>query len=78
MLIEKSLHHFFRGLRLPDSETPLDPVSRFQERMTAMKVFLDAFLGLYDVFLAERTSDTAWQATQREIHRWVADRATRK
>jgi hypothetical protein len=65
------------GLKLPPAEK-LDPASRFQERMTALNTFRDALLAFYDRFVKERTDAAAWAKTLKEIHRWVADRVTRK
>lgn len=67
----------FRGLKLPEGEK-LEPISRFQERMTQLKTFLDAFLGLYERFLKERTDPKAWANTRKQIHMWVAERAARR
>ena len=65
-----------RGLKLPKGEA-VDPIGRFQERMLALDSFRDIFLGLYDRFLAERTTPETWQATQSEIHEWVTARKAR-
>ena len=67
----------FRGLKLPEGEK-LDAISRFQERLTLVKTFLDAFLGMYTQFLKERSDSKAWAATQKQIHRWVSERAARR
>ncbi len=67
----------FRGLRLPDEEA-LDPAGRFQERMSRLGAFKEAFLSLYDLFLRERADETAWRETLAEAHRWVQERASRR
>lgn len=67
----------FRGLKLPEGEK-LDAVSRFQERLTLIKTFLDAFLGMYDRFLRERNDPKTWAATLKQIHMWVNERAARR
>jgi hypothetical protein len=67
----------FRGLKLPEGEK-LDPISRFQERMTSINTFNNSFLEIYDRFLAERLNETAWGKTRAEIHRWVNERTARK
>ncbi|MCX6997862.1 MAG: recombination-associated protein RdgC [Kiritimatiellaeota bacterium] len=67
----------FRGLRLPTTEQ-VDAVSRFQDRLRQIELFQDAFLGIYDQFLAERNDAARWENTLLEIRRWVADRATRR
>lgn len=67
----------FRGLRLPGGKK-LDPVSRFQERMTYLETFTESFLELYDLFLKERTDLDTWSTTQKQIHQWVTERQGRK
>ena len=67
----------FRGLRLPEADK-LDAVSRFQQRLTAITLFKDAFLALYDRFLDQRADAKAWPAVRNDIHRWVSDRTARK
>lgn len=67
----------FRGIKLPEGEK-LDPVSRFTERMTLLNTFRNAFLALYDRFIAERTDPKAWAKTRNDIHQWVAERTARR
>lgn len=67
----------FRGLRLPESREASLPVARFQERMILLETFRDLFLGLYDAFLAERKTASAWKQTQQALHRWVVERTAR-
>jgi len=67
----------FRGLRLPSTEQ-VDAVSRFQDRVRLLALFQDAFLGIYDQFLAERNDAARWQKTLADMQRWVAGRATRR
>lgn len=67
----------FRGLKLPEGEK-LEPVSRFQERMTSMMTFTTAFLEIFDRFMKERTDEKAWEKTRGDIHRWVSERTARK
>lgn len=67
----------FRGLKLPEGEK-LEPVSRFQERMTSLTTFTTAFLELYDRFMKERTQEKTWQKTRGDIHRWVSERSAKK
>jgi hypothetical protein len=67
----------FRSLRLPEGEK-LDPISQFQQRLTALGVFRDVFFELYDRFLQERADRAAWAETRRAIHRWVRERTARK
>jgi len=67
----------FRGLKLPESEK-LEPISRFQERMTSMTTFTTAFLEIFDRFMKERTTGKTWEKTRADIHRWVSERTARK
>lgn len=67
----------FRGLKLPEGEK-LEPVSRFQERMTSLSTFTTAFLEIYDRFLRERTDEKVWEKTRKAMHQWVSGRAARK
>jgi hypothetical protein len=67
----------FRGLKLPEGEK-LDPISRFQERMTSLSTFTTAFLEIYDRFLKERTDEKAWEKTKKSIQQWVSERTARK
>ena len=64
----------FRGLSLPDSEEAVDPISRFQDRMLALKTFKKVFFHLYGQFLEKRTDAEAWPDTRRAIHAWVKER----
>jgi len=67
----------FRGLKLPEGEK-LEPISRFQERMTSLSTFTTAFLEIYDRFLKERTDEKVWKKTREAIHQWVSERTARK
>lgn len=67
----------FRGLKIPEGEK-LDPISRFQERMTALDTFTGTFLEIYDRFLRERADERQWEKTKSDIHRWVSERSARK
>ncbi len=68
----------FSSLALPPPDEALDPVSRFQERMRHLDQFGDVFLGLYDVFVAERNQPAGWHKTCRAMQQWIKDRAARK
>ncbi|MEI6515200.1 MAG: recombination-associated protein RdgC [bacterium] len=67
----------FRSLKLPEGEK-LEPISRFQERMTSMTTFTTAFLEIFDRFMKERTDEKVWKKTSAEIHRWVSERTAKK
>ena len=67
----------FRSLKLPDVEA-LDAVSRFQERVRMMDLFVDSYFGLFDRFVEERQSDKRWDACQSEIQVWAKKRKTRR
>jgi hypothetical protein len=67
----------FRGLKLPEGEQ-LEPISRFQERMTAISTFTTAFFETYERFVLCRVNAAEWLKTQGEIIQWVSDRTARK
>lgn len=67
----------FRGLKLPESEEKLDPLSRFQERMVKLDRFLDLFFRLYDEFLSRRSRPGEWGDEVGRIRKWVSDRQAR-
>ena len=68
----------FRGLKMPEPKEMLDPVSRFQDRMTKLGLFRDVFFELFDLFLEDRGNPKNWAAAKKQIHRWVADRTTKR
>jgi hypothetical protein len=67
----------FRGLKLPETES-FDFLGRFQERMILLDSYVGVFLRLYEVFLEQRIDAKGWGATVKDIHKWVADRSTRR
>ncbi len=66
----------FRGLKLPKGEA-MDPIGKFEERMMALRVLREAFLGLFDHFLKLRTEPERWEQTLAEVYEWVEKRAAR-
>ncbi len=64
----------FRGLKLPETEEKLDPISRFQERLTKLDRFTDLFFRLYDEFLSRRSRAEEWRDEVQRIRKWVSDR----
>ncbi len=64
----------FRGLKLPESEEKLDPLSRFQERILRVDQFVDLFFRLYDEFLTRRSREEEWKDEVQRIRKWVSDR----
>ena len=64
----------FRGLKLPESEEKLDPISHFQRRVADIDRFTDLFFRLYDEFLARRSNSEEWQGEVVRIRKWVNDR----
>ncbi len=64
----------FRGLKLPESEEKLDPISRFQDRILKLDRFMDVFFRLYDEFIARRSRDEEWEEEVKRIRKWVSDR----
>lgn len=67
----------FRSLKLPDVEA-LDAISRFQERVRMMDLFVDSFFGLFDRFVEERQSEKQWRTCQSEMQAWAKERKTRR
>ena len=67
----------FRGFKIPKSEE-LDSISWFQQRMISLGRFQKAFTAFYEKFLSERTNPEVWAATQKDIHKWVSSRETKK
>ena len=67
----------FRGFKIPKSEE-LDSISWFQQRMIGLGRFQTAFTAFYQKFLSERTNPDVWVATQKDIHKWVSERQTKK
>ncbi len=63
-----------RGLKLPEEEERLDPLSRFQERVRKLDRFFDLFFQLYDEFLDRRRQVEEWQDEVQRIRKWVQDR----
>jgi len=68
----------FRSLKLPEPKEVLEPASRFQDRMLKIDAFRCILMELFDRFLAERNDAKKWDAAQKEIHKWAADRSTRR
>lgn len=66
----------FRSLRLPEGEM-LDAVSKFQERMDQLDLFHRAFLGLFDLFVADRRAPAKWAGIVTQIGEWITNRKVR-
>ncbi len=66
-----------RGLKLPAVESA-DPVGRFHDRMMLLDTFREALLGWLECFLEERINPDVWSETRADIHRWVAERPSRR
>lgn len=66
----------FRGLKMPKGDSQLDPISRFQERMLALDVFMRAFATLFDEFLDARRDARRWRETVEGMRAWIRDRRT--
>ena len=68
----------FRSLKLPESKEILDAASTFQDRIQKLGQFRELLLELFAQFAAERGDPRRWAATQKEIHRWVTDRTSKR
>ena len=67
----------FRCMKLPSGEGKMDAVSRFQERISSLEQWRDAFLGIYTNFLETRTDRASWKATTKNIQDWIQSRPAR-
>ena len=65
-----------RGLKLPATEK-LDAVSRFQERMSLLQDWRNAFVAIYKTYLDVRTDSRAWKLETGRIREWVAAKPSR-
>ena len=75
---ELDAHAFvFRGVKLPKGGQ-VDAVSRFQDRMLWLDMFLEAVLSYYDLFIDERLDPKRWQATVNDICGWSEERTGRR
>ncbi len=68
----------FRGLKLPESKEILDAASMFQDRVQKLGQFREMLMELFAQFVAERGDPRRWANTQKAIHRWVADRTSKR
>lgn len=68
----------FRSLKLPESKEVLDAASTFQDRVQKLDQFREMLLALFAQFVAERGDAARWATTQKQIHRWVTDRTSKR
>ncbi len=68
----------FRSLKLPESKEMLDGGSSFQDRIQKLGQFREMLLDLFEQFVAERGDPRRWAGAQKQIHRWVADRTSKR
>ncbi|MDP6490257.1 MAG: recombination-associated protein RdgC [Kiritimatiellia bacterium] len=66
----------FRGLKLPKGEA-MDPIGKFEERMLALRVLREVFLGLFEHFLTLRQEPAQWEKTLADVYQWVEKRSAR-
>lgn len=67
-----------RGLKLPQSEGPLDAISRFQERMINLEHWRDIFVDLFGAFMDVRSQSGKWKSAVADIREWVKGRPGRR
>lgn len=67
-----------RGLKLPQSEGPLDAISRFQERMINLEHWRDIFVDLFGAFVDVRSQSGKWKSAVADIREWVKGRPGRR
>ena len=46
--------------------------------MLKIEQFREIFMGIFELYLAERTDRKRWEQTLKDIHQWVKERAARK
>ena len=63
-----------RGMKLPEDEDKLDPVSRFQDRLIKIGEYRDMMFALFDMFVDTRGDRDDWKKTRADIHNWVKSR----
>jgi len=68
----------FRGLKLPEAKEMLDAASAFQDRIQKIGLFREMLLDLFAQFAAERDNPQRWTTAQKEIHRWVTGRTSKR
>jgi len=68
----------FRSLKLPELKEVLDAASTFQDRILKLDLFRELLLDLFEQFVAERGNPPRWANTQKEIHRWVTSRTSKR
>ncbi len=66
----------FRSIKLPEPEELLEPVSKFQDRMTKLEMLRDAMLELYELYINERRNVRGWAETVMKMRKWVVERKT--
>ena len=67
-----------RGMKLPQSEGPMDAVGRFQERMEFLEQWREIFFDLFGQFVDVRANSQKWRATVGEMRDWVQGRPSRR
>lgn len=65
----------FRGLKLPKGEA-VDPIGRFEERMSSIEEFWSLVFAIFDSFLEERADRAQWDARVEAIRQWAAAKAS--
>lgn len=65
-----------RGLKLPEAEEDLDPVSHFQTRMDALGVYWRMIHSLYKQFLQRRALPIEWSELVDSMREWAKTRVT--
>ncbi|MDP6524697.1 MAG: recombination-associated protein RdgC [Kiritimatiellia bacterium] len=67
----------FRGFKMPKF-ADVDAISRYQQRVLSLNRFISVFESFYEKFLSERIDKGTWPVVQKEIHKWVAGRESKR
>ncbi|NCC51945.1 MAG: hypothetical protein EOM20_12110 [Spartobacteria bacterium] len=68
----------FRSLALSKPEEMLDQVSLFQDRMLKIERLRELFMGLFEVYIKDRSHPETWHKTLKAIRAWVKERIAQK
>lgn len=64
----------FRGAKLPKEDENRDDASKFADGMMHYQTLIEAFFGIYGIFLRERTDPEAWNAFIADFRKWLPKR----
>ncbi len=59
---------------MAESETPMDPASRFSDRMIQVEVISGLICGMFESFCKERVDPEAWNKRVKAMQNWIEER----